>query len=146
MPQSVTIASPSHWTLDSIGEQLKQFAIGASAEYASFDDQIQASGPDWSLVVTPVVRAAMAIEDYATNDDLDVAFRETVSSMRLFSIRFSEIASTRRFLSLLAHAAVDQRGAIWIDTDYGWVTSGENYLKQVALNPNWDWRRERDST
>jgi hypothetical protein len=85
----------------------------------------------------------MAIEDYATNDDLDPAFRENVSSSRLFSIRFSELASMRTFLSRLAQAAVDHGGAIWIDTDYGWVINGENYLKEIALNPNWDWRRER---
>jgi hypothetical protein len=47
----------------------------------------------------------------------------------------------REFLT----ASTEHVKEIWIDTDYGWVMRGDDFLHHLTTNEQWDWRRDLQS-
>ena len=141
MGQSVTIACSSRWELANFEEFLKPELYEEPAVLSAFPGQVQlvASGM-WTIVVNQVAAPADAAEEYASNEDLDIQFRHAVRALRFFVVRFSDINPTRILLREFARAATTQHESAWLDTDYGWVISVDDFLHRLAENSTWDWR------
>ncbi len=143
MGQSITMACPPSWHLESFVEFLQAVARDEAAQFWKFDGQLEVTAKDarWKLLVDEHSDHAAVAEDYATNDDLDERFRREVGALRFFTIRFDDVDVTRRLLRAIAQKAVGHSETVWIDTDYGWVLHAWELLKRTGEDARWDWRR-----
>ncbi len=143
MGQSITIACPSAWKLTSFSKFLEGIAHDERVVFSSFDDQLQIVAKDsrWKLIVSEVADRAAAVEEYASNADLDERFREEVVALHFFSVSFDDVDMARRLLRSVAQEFVRRCESAWIDTDYGWVIHARDLLKETANDPRWDWRK-----
>jgi len=134
--QSLTIAFPESVTLEKALDALRT----AGLKFSNHSDSIQLSMNAPSYVdISPFSNAAAATEDYATNDDLPEAFRHTVASLLLYRVSFNDFKlATATLRGLLANIGSDALSQSWVDSDYGWVIPGAEFLKK--LHHNWDWR------
>jgi hypothetical protein len=143
MGQSVTLACPSSWHLESFATVLQALANDGGAQFSRFAGQLQVIAKDarWKLIVDEDSDSVAAAEDYATNDDLDERFRREVRGLRFFTIIFDDLDVTRRVLRTIAQDAVSRGESVWIDTDYGWVIHAWEFLKRTEEDARWDWRK-----
>lgn len=86
---------------------------------------------------------ALAWEEGETNPDLDMRFRQTVRGMNVFSLTFQSLDVCRELLADLSSRSVVANERLWIDTDYGWVIEARDFLAQIEVDPQWDWRVNR---
>lgn len=142
MGQSTTIGCPQTWKLLSLAGLLRSIGDDYAGEFSMFDDQLQVVANDrrWNLIVNEMSDSTAAAEEYASNDDLDKEFRREAVGLRFFVVRFDNLEVTRRLLRAVVEAAVSGNETVWIDTDYGWVISGRDFLHATNKNPLWDWR------
>lgn len=146
MSQSITIACPSAWRLESFAKALEAIAHEQKSQLSKFDQQWQLIAEDhrWKLIINEVPDLAATAVEYATNDYLDERFRGEVGTLRFFTIRFDDVDVTRRFLRFIAQKAVSDGETVWIDTDYGWVIAASAFLKRTERDACWDWRKAPD--
>jgi hypothetical protein len=144
MSQSVTICCTSALTLASFLQIMEEMKEGCHAALIASDREVQLMSSDYHSYVaaSELKDIEDALEDYATNPDLDLRFRSEVRSLQMFAIYFSDLAMVRRLVELVAQALIERGQDAWMDTDYGWVIRLSDVLIEVRRDPTWDWRRQ----
>jgi len=142
MGQSVTIACP--WGLTSFNEFFTILSGATGARFSVFDDQIElvedVDESKWSIVLCPFSNEPAVVDEYSSNEDIDLRFRLDLASLHFYDVRFSHFEVARELLRLVCEAAVARSARLWIDTDYGWVIHSADFLQRLRANPAWDWR------
>lgn len=146
MPQWVVAACPASWSLESFTESLTSTGMREAAVLRRTSNQVELTAKDesWNIVVSEVTNPSDAVADYTANDELDERFRGALRGLRFFAVRFQNLDLARRLLRRIAQAAAIRNDDLWIDTDYGWVIHGRDFLRRTDEDPGWDWRYKRD--
>jgi hypothetical protein len=71
------------------------------------------------------------IYEISRREDVIQEYEENVSLGEYLVVKSTDCASSR--LGIELHS--------WIDPDYGWVISAQDFLVQTERDHNWDWRR-----
>jgi hypothetical protein len=81
-------------------------------------------------------------DEYRANEDLDAEFRSDLEKWKeYYAVTFRGIDLAREAIRLLTELEPKE---VWIDTEYGWVLRGDQFLQALQQEPSWDWRYTKD--
>lgn len=143
MPQGLVLIVPRTWTAESMSSLFEGGAYrlfpGDGAHGFQIQDLAGESYFDIGAFTTSTHEEIT--EEYAANEDLDPGFRDELGANKeYYAVMFRGIDFAREILQILAERGPTE---IWIDTEYGWVIRGDQFLSRVRREPNWDWRHDR---
>lgn len=137
MPQSVIVAYQGPVGLRYIEAAFAQWSGGS---LAAFESQLQVTiGERSPIVIAGLVNRSIAVADYEDNEDNDTDLRELAGSLNYIYMTFSDLVVAREVLERLLRFLV-AGGRCWVDSDHGWVRTGEWFLAQLSRSPDWTWR------
>lgn len=142
MGQSVVMACPLVWQLADFADDVEEVGRRYSAKFFRYENELQISvdaGRPF-VIVNEFGDPQGVAEDYASNSYMPDALQTAAHSLRYLSIRFSDIDMVRQVLVRLALRISAAGHTAWIDTDYGWAIDTNEFLRNTARDPNWDWR------
>lgn len=148
MPQSMTLACPPRWTLDTFAPVVAEVCLLHDGELRRTERGLQATAwaDHWRFVLEPPHRHPDAYAEYSTTEWLDPRFRVEVRDLVFVTIVFAgAIDSLRDLVRLFADDVVRHDETAWVDTDYGWVIHAADFLARTANGAPWDWRYDPDA-
>lgn len=142
MSQSIILLCRRTWSLSTI--QRVAIDVGASFRGSvTIEDQvIQLASPDHSswLTVEECFDREVIIEEYEREFELDAELKRLVRQLRFFAVDFNDFEYAQCLVRLASKAASSVGEQVWIDTDYGWIMSGDEYLRNSGNSFFLDWR------
>jgi hypothetical protein len=143
MGQSIILLCPERWDILSFEPTLECVARSRAAAVVRFERQLQveSKGSGSVLTLREIADRKMCIDDYFENDaPHDPLLHEAVAGMRFYSVGFSDLELARQFIYAFAKTVISTGQHAWVDTDYGWLVSAADVVKEIDRNPMWDWR------
>src|SRR5678815_2012352 len=151
MGQAIVLALAKSWEFAALAEYLAtgDFSHSSTFTYQQNYLKISTSERGWVQTENMLIDQPDHDDDYRaeyeSDDYLCEEFRRDVASLRFFTFRFNDIALMRNVLRWIMRCVVDRKELGWFDTDYGWVVSAEDFLRNTDQDPDWDWRIPADS-
>ena len=136
MSQSITLATPASISLSTLTSGIPENL----AIKKVFDGEVLLGDVASYVRVYAAPNVKATADEYRENDDLDVAFRQSLSDKIFYRVSFNDVALLRASLAKMFQGIGPLIADCWIDTDYGWVMSGTAFAARLK-DPSWDWRR-----
>jgi hypothetical protein len=149
MPQSIVFAAPK-----AIGyarlNAIARAALGDIVQdHGTYKDSFWVRGNDSEYVLfsSPIDESDNDeyVYEYMSNDDLDAAFRQEAHEKTFYSVMFRGLDLVKRVMMSLLRGVGGDAASCWIDTDYGWVIRGDDFLQHLEHDADWDWRHPAES-
>ncbi|WP_426343263.1 hypothetical protein ACN9MU_18520 [Pseudoduganella sp. R-32] len=144
MSQSMGVITPSSCGLKAIetilGDRWRVAWI--QRQSGSSDLHIQQVNAESHAVYVSIAEldAGEAAQDYAECVGLSDVLRSSLVRSKFYLLSFNDFELAKSVMgTLLLHFRADLEET-WIDNDYGQLISGSNFLRNITLDPNWDWR------
>jgi hypothetical protein len=145
MPKNIILLSPARTTAEDFVESTGDRAYRRIPEHKdpiALQVRGDRNGYRWYITASEIVEKSGFLEDYTTNEDLDVEFRKAASALHLLVLDFDLFEPARDAIVSFLSGRVERSSQYWIDTDYGWVIRGDKLLSAISEDKEWTWMRD----
>jgi hypothetical protein len=139
MQRAAVLIVPSKLSVDQLELRIKAIpgvTLSRNDAGTELDVRFEAD-PSFYVFVSPAPNRALAIEDYADNDELDSTFRSTLEKCKFFVL----LGNSLELLRAVTREALEYAmglGDSWFDDDQGHVLRAQAVLSRLRTEPDWD--------
>lgn len=143
MSQSIGIITPISRTLEIMENVLghRWEVEKIHRQNGGVDLHIEITNDDIkSYVSISCLKKNFALSNYIESDDLPQEFRDILVNSSFYLLSFNDLPLVKSVVvDLLSDKEIGVED-IWIDDDYGRIIRAKNFISNIVIFPDWDWR------